>query len=100
MNIIYHELPSGDLASRNLAIPQRQKIEEAISSQESVIEIDLRSVSSISESYADELFGVLVKTYGQETVLSHMKLVNADDFILHSIASVIKRRSQEFRACA
>jgi len=98
--ILYHELPSGDLASRNLAIPQRQKIEEAISSQESVIEIDLRSVSSISESYADELFGVLVKQYGQEFVLNHMKLVNAGDFILQSIASVIKRRSQEFRACA
>ncbi len=50
-------------------------------------------MDSISESYADELFGMLVKEYGLETILNRMKIINGDDYLLGSIASVIQRRA-------
>lgn len=86
-------LPSGDLASRGLAIPFRQQIEKLISTN-SIVELDLSKVQSISESYADELFGILVKEFGLEIILDRMKIINADDYVLDSIASVIERRSK------
>lgn len=90
-------LPNGDLASRTLAVPFRQMIERAFSEDESsTIELDLKAVQSISESYADELFGILVKEFGVETVLDRMKITNADDYVLESIASVIDRRATSF----
>lgn len=88
-------LPSGDLASRSLAIPYRLQIEELLSNHSCniVIRIDLCHVESISESYADELFGMLVKEYGIDSILDRLEIINADDFIIDSIASVIQRRA-------
>lgn len=90
-------MPYGDLASRTLAVPFRQMLETAfIEDKSSIIELDLKAVQSISESYADELFGILVKEFGVETVLDRMKIINADDYVLESIASVIDRRATNF----
>lgn len=95
MNTRAFSLPSGDLASRSLAIPYRLEIEKLLSTnnRDTIIQIDLEHVESISESYADELFGMLVKEHGIDTILDRMKIVNADDFIISSIASVIQRRA-------
>jgi len=94
MNTSALVLPSGDLASRGLAIPYRLKIEEILSTESDVvIKVDLSEVESISESYADELFGMLVKEYGLDVILDRMKIINADDYMLNSIASVIQRRA-------
>ncbi|MFI4919811.1 MAG: STAS-like domain-containing protein [Legionellales bacterium] len=95
MNIIHLVLPSGDLASRSLAIPERQEIEKIISKRAGIVEIDLRCVKSISESYADELFGILVRDYGIDEIFSNIRLLNAGDYILESIASAMARRSNE-----
>ena len=90
-------LPYGDLASRTLAVPFRQMLETAFTEDDfSTIQVDLKDVQSISESYADELFGILVKEFGVETILDRMKIVNADDYVLESIASVIDRRATSF----
>lgn len=90
-------MPYGDLASRTLAVPFRQMLETAfIEDKSSIIELDFKAVQSISESYADELFGILVKEFGVETVLDRMKIINADDYVLESIASVIDRRATNF----
>lgn len=97
MNINAFILPSGDLAARRLAIPHRLEIEKLLNSNfNGVIELDLQNVASISESYADELFGILVKEYGLEPVLERMRIINADEYVLSSIASVIERRASMY----
>jgi len=96
MKIINYSLPSSDLASRKLAIKERNRIESHFSTKNALIKLDMNNVSSISESYSDELFGVLVIKYGAETVLNTIKLFNAKEHVLLSIAQVIKRRTQEF----
>jgi hypothetical protein len=95
MNIINYRLPSSDLASRKLAIIERNKIEQYISKGNSIIKIDMANISSISESYSDELFGVLVIRYGADKVLASLDLLNAKKHVLLSIAQVINRRAQE-----
>lgn len=95
METISFSLPSSDLASRRLATIERKKIESYIANNSAVIKLDLSGVSSISESYSDELFGVLVIRYGAARVLQTVKLQNAQKHVLVSIAQVIKRRLQE-----
>lgn len=96
MNKIDFKLPAGDLASRHLAIGERHKIEVYLKDRY-LISVDLSGVASISESYSDELFGILVAKFGVEDVLSHIRIQNADPIILRSIATVIKRRSLQFQ---
>ncbi|QIP91217.1 STAS-like domain-containing protein [Serratia fonticola] len=94
MCIVDYKLPDGDLASRNQAIPQRHKIETLLK-QGSAVSLDLSGVFSISESYADEIFGVLVVKFGSDKILSQLKVKNVSPSILRSIAKVIQRRSNE-----
>ncbi|UCQ55696.1 STAS-like domain-containing protein [Edwardsiella tarda] len=94
MTIIEYKLPDGDLASRSLAIPQRHKIESLLR-EGKVVSLDLKGVFSISESYSDEIFGVLVVKLGAKKILSSLKIKNASPYILRSIAKVIQRRSNE-----
>lgn len=87
-------LPEGDLASRRNASPQRELIESQIN--ENHVLIDCSRVLSVSESYADEVFGVLVKTHGIDFVLKNTTVINASPSVLRVIASVIYRRDSEF----
>lgn len=94
MNTLNYELPKGFLASRQLAIPHRHHIEQAFQNSEILkIQIDLLGVESISESYADEIFGVLVAEFGYEDVLNKIQIMNATDYVLENIAIVIDRRA-------
>jgi len=95
--VLNYELPKGFLASRKLAIPHRHHIEEAfVNCNVMKINIDLSGVESISESYADEIFGVLVEEFGFEDVLSRIQILNAKKYVLENIAVVIDRRSKTF----
>lgn len=94
MSNVNIKLPIGDLASRRLAIPKRTKIEEVINTGNTVI-LDLSDVYSISESYADELFGVLTIKYGYEYLLQHIKIIGASNAVIRNIAIVIQRRKNE-----
>jgi len=49
-------------------------------------------IQSIFESFADELFGVLVLERGFDFVIKHVKIINAADDVLRSIAVAMKRR--------
>lgn len=92
--ILNYELPKGFLASRKLAIPHRHHIEKAfVNNNIMKIQIDLSGVEAISESYADEIFGVLVEEFGFEDVLSKIQITNAKNYVLENIAIVIDRRS-------
>ncbi|AUA81948.1 STAS-like domain-containing protein [Pseudomonas aeruginosa] len=81
-----------DLASRTLAARERTAIDSRIQADQRVV-IDLRNVASISESFADELFGVLVLQRGLGDVTSRLKLINATESVLRSIAVAMQRRS-------
>ncbi|NEK83098.1 MAG: STAS-like domain-containing protein [Pantoea ananatis] len=96
MNTVIYRLPEGDLASRTQAIPQRHKIETLLF-EGNTIKLDLSGVLSLSESYSDEIFGVLVVKHGQKKILSCLKVQNASPTILKSIAKVIQRRSNELK---
>ncbi|MBP8071711.1 MAG: STAS-like domain-containing protein [Acinetobacter sp.] len=94
--ILRYELPKGFLASRKLAIPHRDHIEQALNNSKVMqIEIDLSGVDSISESYADEIFGVLVQEFGCDEILNKIQIKNAKEYVLENIAIVIDRRSKE-----
>jgi hypothetical protein len=80
-----------DLAARTSARYRRIEVEQAIASNKTVV-IDLANILSVSESYADELFAVLVKKYGLEWFSSNIKLQHASKPVLLSIATTIRRR--------
>lgn len=80
-----------DLAARTSARYRRIEIEQAIASNKTIV-IELAGVLSVSESYADELFAVLVKKYGLEWFSSNIKLQHASKPVLLSIATAIRRR--------
>ncbi|WP_191938352.1 STAS-like domain-containing protein [Pantoea agglomerans] len=94
MNIIDIRLPGGDLASRHLAIDARHNIEKYIK-KNNIVFLDLSNVESISESYSDELFGILAAKNGVTSLLSHLKIKNANASVLLSIATVMKRRADQ-----
>ncbi len=97
MNKKIISINSSDLASRRTAALERKSLEEALIFGD-FVEVDLRQVNSISESYSDELFGVLVAKHGLSTFLNHVKILNAKENILKSIAIVIQRREVEREA--
>jgi len=80
-----------DLASRSLASRERSSLYQQLTERDQVV-IDLGEVESISESFADELFGVLVLERGFDFVVKHVKIINAADDVLRSIAIAMKRR--------
>lgn len=87
-------ISKSDLASRRTASVERKALEEAILFGDA-IEVDLKSVNSISESYSDELFGVLVAKHGLDAFVKQVTILNAKESILRSIAKVIQRREIE-----
>jgi hypothetical protein len=87
--------PDGkDLASRTSALKLRCVIEDTISHGKRV-SVDLADVLSISESYADELFAVLVEKHGLEWFSNNVTLSHHAPSLLRSIAIAIKRRSDK-----
>lgn len=93
-NTICYKLPCGDLASRKLAIAERYKL-EAFLTEGKTVKLNLEDVLSLSESYSDEIFGVLVVKLGANLVLKNVRVENASPSILKSIAKVIQRRHHE-----
>jgi hypothetical protein len=56
------------------------------------VAIDLSAVLSLSESYADELFGVLVARHGLEWFAGHVSVHGANPAVFRSIANAIRYR--------
>jgi len=79
------------LASRRAAVAEREKLASAIR-RGSTVAYDLSTVVSISSSYADEMFGVLVIEFGLEKTLDSVKVVGAHKGVLRVIAEAMKER--------
>ncbi len=88
------KLPGSDLASRNSAARERYKLISSVQKGQHII-IDFDEVLSISESYADELFGVLATQYGLEWITRNIAFIGISDSVLEVIATVIDRRLVE-----
>ncbi|OGS96755.1 MAG: hypothetical protein A3K04_01020 [Gallionellales bacterium RBG_16_56_9] len=85
------KIADSDLASRQAAALLCAQIERRVLAGEKVA-IDLSAVFSISESYADELFGVLALRYGLEWLTDHVALHNLKPFVFRAIADAIRQR--------
>lgn len=82
-----------DLASRQAGARARALVEKHGLAGERVI-IHLGAVLSISESYADELFGVLVARHGLEWFANHVGFRDASPTSLRAIIEAIRNRLQ------
>ena len=81
----------GSLANRVTAASERKRIEDAVSKGEHVV-IDYSNVVSLSGSYADELFGSLVKHHGAEFIKTSIKVIGASKDTARSIGVAIQNR--------
>ncbi|OIT17104.1 hypothetical protein BL243_08020 [Ralstonia solanacearum] len=80
-----------DLASRFLAAELRVGVAQALHDGRRVT-IDLANVLSMSESYADEAFGVLAEDLGIERFVQLVAIKGANPHILRVIAKALKDR--------
>ncbi|WP_052700082.1 STAS-like domain-containing protein [Methylocucumis oryzae] len=88
--------PDGtDLASRFSARNLRYQVQQEAANN--IVNIDLTNVISISESYADELFAVLVEENGLEWFSNRIKISFSQNsgHISRVIATAIRRRLSE-----
>ena len=86
-----------DLASRSSGAVYRQNT-VALLKQGERVEFHLENVLSMSESFADELFGVLVQQIGEDELTTKIRLVGANSFVLDSIVSAIRGRTGNSKA--
>jgi STAS-like domain of unknown function (DUF4325) len=84
------KIPHSGLASRSAAARVRQLVEEHLQSAE--VSIDLSGVTSVSSSYADELFGILVQRYSLHAFTRSINLIGASPSVLTEIATAIQYR--------
>lgn len=80
-----------DLASRRSAALLRASINQLID-QNIAVKLDLSNVQSISESYADELFGILVLEHGLDIFERNVSVSCSEYGVLKYIAKAIKER--------
>ncbi|WP_160147502.1 STAS-like domain-containing protein [Caballeronia pedi] len=88
-----------DLSSRRLATELRSSALAELRRSGSV-SIDLGRVESISESYADELFGMLAVGLGIEDFVRRVRILHANRHVLKVIAQALKERLEQERGIA
>jgi len=82
------------LASRRAAALDRTKVSAALLSGTPVA-VDFSKVESISGSYADEFFGMLVVEVGLEKVRSNLRILGAQPYHLEVIAEAMITRQHQ-----
>ena len=90
-NSITFKIENSDLASRQAAAELRSKIESQVDAGKNVA-INFRNVFSVSESFADELFGVLVLRQGLSWLSENVAIIDADTLVFRAIISAIRQR--------
>ncbi len=84
-----------DLASRTTASAYRVEALTALEAGSKGVLFDLSSVKSLSESFADELFGVLVSSRGLNWFVKTVTIQSAERAVILSIASALRGRLVE-----
>lgn len=95
--VLLYEISGGarDLGSRPFAVPIRRKIESAIGNGDRVV-VDFDGVEA-TQSFVDELIGVLVLERGPE-VLSSISFRKCSSTVKAIVSFVVSDRAQQFKA--
>ena len=83
-----------DLSTRRAAVPVRLQV-EALNAGGSRVVLDFESVEDVTESYADELVGVLVLKHGLAKLHDRAVITNASERVLLTVARAIKHRCDQ-----
>jgi hypothetical protein len=83
--------PVSDLCSRGEAALVRNQVVPLFEKRKQV-DFDFSGVESISSSYADELFGILIRYFGVEPALRYIRIKNANERCLEIIATAMDGR--------
>ena len=83
-----------DLSSRFIGVKVRRAVEGA---RDDVHVVDCSGVRTMSESFADELFGVLVLDYGTGWFRAHIRLEGASESVRVAILRAIDARMERTR---
>jgi len=96
MIIKLQELVSGSvsLSSRELGAFVRSKILEALNISDTSI-LDFDSIELITQSFGDEVLGVLIREFGFPVVKEKVKIVNANPLIKQVLKLVISYSKRE-----
>jgi hypothetical protein len=95
VNIIFVAKEYGsDISSRFRASQLREEaVRFAVAGD--FVELDFAGVRTISESFADELFGVLVEERGEEWFRARVKVINIATLPRTTVLEAVARRLQE-----
>ena len=80
-----------DLSSRTRAAALRIQILRGVA-RDGISHIDFSSVRTVSDSFADEVFGVLAVEKGQDWFREHIKLINVAALPKEAILGAISGR--------
>ena len=81
-----------DLSTRRAAVPVRLQV-EALNADGYRVVLDFELVEDVTESYADELVGVLVLKHGLAQLHDHAVITNASERVLLTVARVVDCRA-------
>lgn len=80
------------LASRTRARLLREQVVAVVGSTVEKVTVDLEGVLSLSDSFADEFFGVLAIEQGEEWFRQRVEVVNASESVRYAILRVLANR--------
>ena len=72
----------------------RRQIKAALGGGATSAMIDLEGIEAMSDSFADEVFGVLAAQHGKEWFKKHITLVNLTPTIREDLLAVLRRRTK------
>lgn len=85
---------SASFGSREIAREVRTKIENILRSTSKPVTLNMRGVTLVSSSYADEIFGKLAKEMGLGTFRSRVEIVGSNPNVHGVIGRAVKQRTQ------
>jgi hypothetical protein len=88
--LIIVEICGKDVSSRNRAAGLRLQIVADAAAQK--VRLDFAGVRTVSESFADELFGVLIEDYGEQWFREHVEVANLSDLSRETVLDAIAHR--------
>jgi len=86
-------MQNADLTLRSAARADRARVLQHLEGGGAVT-LDLSRTDVMSDSYADELFGVLAHYFGTRWVLERVVIQGAHDMVLRTIAAAIVHRAK------
>lgn len=86
-----------DISSRRTASMLRRELVTRIQKGQVRATIDFDGVESVSDSFLDELFGVIVRDLGKQWFRDYIKLINVQPDDRSSILQVVALRLEESR---